>query len=532
MIARVFRGTGFSGLQAYLLRGHDGQDTERVLWTATRNLGSDDPERAAPVMRATAEQSERVERPVWHLTLAAEPGAQIDRERWHRITERVLKDLGLEDHQVLIVAHDDTAHPHLHLMVNRVHPEHHRAWSTSHDYRRLERSLRHIERDFDFRPVPGNLYRLKGTQQPDRTASKTSGEVRESRRTGETTWGDRARATLRPEFRAARSWADLRGRLAEHGYRLQSRGRGLVVTDGTRAIKASRIARSASAHQLAERFGQSYPQWCRARHDALTASTEVRTSGEHLTAAQRAAAMGERLRRAAHEAGVDFHQVRIRNAETAQRLFRDVDAVYRDPGSARRALVSHSHQRGGWLATARVLEERPETFGRLRGSPLVVRREVRTAAHRAAHSARQLAHLRPRRTRLAAAARKASQDYLEYERRTAALLAARRARARHLAAQRRLAAAVRRGTRDLVGALPVDAQRAVRAALRVTRPPTPRTALTVASSRMIPRTAATAALSFGASALHFAVQPNPLTAVKAVGSSVRALGELGRDEGR
>lgn len=31
-------------------------------------------------MRATAEQSSRVEKPVWHLTLAAGPGAQLDRE--------------------------------------------------------------------------------------------------------------------------------------------------------------------------------------------------------------------------------------------------------------------------------------------------------------------------------------------------------------------------------------------------------------------------------------------------------------------
>lgn len=127
MIARVFRGTGFAGLQSYLLRGRDGRDTDRVLWTATRNLGSDHPERAAPLMRATAEQSSRVEKPVWHLALAVEPGAELDRERWELIADRLLEDLGLEEHQVLLVAHGDTKHPHIHLMVNRVHPVEHRA---------------------------------------------------------------------------------------------------------------------------------------------------------------------------------------------------------------------------------------------------------------------------------------------------------------------------------------------------------------------------------------------------------------------
>lgn len=528
MIAKVFRGSGFAGLQGYLLRGTNGRDADRVLWTATRNLASDDPERAAPVMRATAEQSARVEKPVWHLTLAAEPGAQLDREGWERVADRVLKDLGLDEHQVLIVAHGDTKHPHIHLLVNRVHPESCRAWSTSHDYRRLEKALRNIEREFHLREVPGNLYRFEPAREPDRSESRTSGEVREARRTGEVTWGDRARANLRSEFRDARSWADLRGRLEEQGYRLESRGRGLVVTDGERSIKASRIARSASAHRLAERFGQSYSDWSRARHDALTAATEVRTAGELLTAAERAAAAGDRLARVANEAQTEYRQARLRNAEAAQRLSRDLGVAYRDPREALRAMVQH-HRERGWLATAKVLENEPATFGRLQGTALARgRREALTAAHRAAHSARQLAHLRPERARLAGRAHKARRDYRSYEHRAAARRA-RVARQRSLAAQRNLAAAVRRGTKDLAMALPAEARRAVNAALQLTQPPTVRTAVAKVAGPVLPRGAATAALAFGASALRFALAPSPLSAAKAVGDAARTARELGRD---
>lgn len=550
MIARVFRGTGFAGLQSYLLRGHSGRDPDRVLWSATRNLATDEPERAAQVMRGTAQHSDRTQKPVWHLTLSAEPGAELDREKWERMADRLLGQLGLEDHQVLMVAHGDTRHPHIHLMVNRVHPDSARAWSTSNDYRRIEKVLRQLERDFGLRQVPGHHARAERSAAPDRSTSRTSGETRLSRRTGEAVWADRTREALRAEFRDATSWADLRDRLQQRGYRLESRGRGLVVTDGERSVKASRIARSGSAHQLAARFGQSYPEWSRALHDALTAATEVKTAGELLTAAERFAAAADRLRRAANEASQKLHVNRLRSSDAAQRLASNLADTYRDPSAALRALLRHHREQArprrsradgpatdrsrlqheqGWRAVAKVLEESPQTFGKLRAGALSPdRREVRTAAHRAAHSARALAHLRPNRAKLAARARKTKKAVLDFDRRSAARQAARVAEARLRSAQRNLVAAVRRGTKDLAAALPPEARRAVTAALQLTQYPK-RTLTAAAVGRLIPRGAAAAALAFGASAAHFAAAPSPVTAAKATGAAVRALGQLGRD---
>jgi len=553
VIARVFRGTGFAGLQAYLLRGHSGREPDRVLWSSTRNLGTDDPERAAPIMRATAEQSTRTEKPVWHLTLSAEPGAQLDQERWERMADRLLGELGLEEQQVLIVSHGDTRHPHIHLMLNRVHPDSGRAWSTSKDYERIEKVLRRLERDFGLRQVPGHHSRADRAAAPDRSTSPTPGETRLSRRTGEASWADRTRAALRAELRDARSWADLGERLRQRGYRLESRGRGLVVTDGERSVKASRIARSASAHQLAVRFGQSYPEWSRSLHDTLTAATEVKTAGELLTAAERRAAAADRVLRAANEARQELHANRLRNAEATERFGRDLAAAYRDPRAALRAVLRHHREQArgvdaktagdrpqapsrvrlqrerGWRAVANVLEERPETFGRLRAGALSPgRREVRIAAHRAAHSARALAHLRPKRAQLATRVRKTHQALLDLRQRAAARQAAWVARARLRAAQRNLLAAVRRGSKDLAAALPPNARRAVTAALRLTQ--NPKQTLTAAAvGRLMPRGAAAAALAFGDSAVHFALAPTPLTAAKASGAAARALGQLGRD---
>src|SRR6266550_7988196 len=113
----------FRVLARYLSEGRTGVAQNRVGWVASRNLPTDDPELAARIMRATAGQNVRVKEPVYHLALSFDPGDAVDRAAMERVADRVLETLGLQEHQVLIVAHADRKHAHMHLMVNRVHPE-------------------------------------------------------------------------------------------------------------------------------------------------------------------------------------------------------------------------------------------------------------------------------------------------------------------------------------------------------------------------------------------------------------------------
>lgn len=63
--------------------------------------------------------------------------------------------MGLEEHEAIVVAHKDRSHPHLHFVVNRVHPERATLWRKWWDYPRLERSLRAQEVELGLRVVPG-----------------------------------------------------------------------------------------------------------------------------------------------------------------------------------------------------------------------------------------------------------------------------------------------------------------------------------------------------------------------------------------
>jgi hypothetical protein len=62
-----------------------------------------------------------------------------------------MKAMGWAEHQVLYVAHNDARHPHLHLIINRVHPdtgralndwqERRRAQVWAHDYERQQGAI-------------------------------------------------------------------------------------------------------------------------------------------------------------------------------------------------------------------------------------------------------------------------------------------------------------------------------------------------------------------------------------------------------
>lgn len=258
MIGEIRAGASFQGLQHYLLHGSRETAGRTPAWSELRNLATQDPERAAREMAATAAEAPRVRSPVYHVILSPAPEDHLSRKQWSALADRVLVELGLEEHQVLGVLHTDTGVPHLHLAINRVHPETHRAWGTWRSKTRLEMALRQIEVEWGLRRVPGRLATaeraVRGELAP---AVERTVRAQARHRAGEPqllAW----RRSLAGDLREARSWNDLAARLDRRGLALEARGRGLVVTDGTVYVKASSLDRSVSRGRLEARFGRPF----------------------------------------------------------------------------------------------------------------------------------------------------------------------------------------------------------------------------------------------------------------------------------
>jgi Relaxase/Mobilisation nuclease domain len=249
VIGRVYElGTGFKGVAAYLRFGHlESVDPDRVAWVDSRNLPTEDPRVAARIMAATARDAGSRQPPVYHFSISFDPGDPVDPVTMRQVADRALRDLRLDEHQALIMAHRDRDHPHMHLVVNRVHPERLSVWSNWYDYPRIERSLRAQEVELGLRIVPGHLARVPG-------ASGLRPQPRLER--GDDDFLREVQERAGPVLERARSWAELERELAGHGLSVRVNGRGMSVTDGRREVKASEVDRAFSRSHLEKRLGR------------------------------------------------------------------------------------------------------------------------------------------------------------------------------------------------------------------------------------------------------------------------------------
>lgn len=137
MIPRLHpRGSSFRGACDYILHDADKAKTlGRVPWAMTANLATQDPKWAWHEMVETYwaqgalkaasgvdQRGRKNTKPVLHYSLSWDVSENPSPEEMQKAALSSLKAMGLEEHQALITSHTDTKHPHVHIVVNTVHP--------------------------------------------------------------------------------------------------------------------------------------------------------------------------------------------------------------------------------------------------------------------------------------------------------------------------------------------------------------------------------------------------------------------------
>jgi Relaxase/Mobilisation nuclease domain/Large polyvalent protein-associated domain 7 len=148
--------SSFRTLTRYLTEGRDpvtDEIVERGEHLLSDNLLSR--ETAAAEMRAVGFENPRVTDPVYHYQLCWRPGERPIRAQWEEAARKTIQDLWFGEHQFLVVAHDDREHFHVHVLINRIHPETYRAHYPAFSKRGLDKSLREIEHAQGWKPSPG-----------------------------------------------------------------------------------------------------------------------------------------------------------------------------------------------------------------------------------------------------------------------------------------------------------------------------------------------------------------------------------------
>ena len=232
-------------------------------------------ETAPTEMVAAAAVSRRVRNPAYHVILSWRAGEEPDDARMFEAGRMALGALGMGDHQFVMAAHRDTECRHLHVAVNRVHPETGRAVSVQRDFYTLDRTMREIElaQGWSHDHGPYRVVERDGRMMVERidasidTKGKQPSPARDMEVRGHESLfsyarGEPRQAVLAVLKQPSAQWQDLHRALGRHGLELREKGQGFAIhakAGEVTPIKASDVHENLSKGRLTKRLGPYQP---------------------------------------------------------------------------------------------------------------------------------------------------------------------------------------------------------------------------------------------------------------------------------
>ena len=237
---------------------------EKIAFSDCLNLASVNT--ATLEMEALAACNNRSDDPVLHLLLSWRENENPTREQVHEAVTITLDEMNISQCQALYSLHQNTDNLHLHICVNRIDPDTHKAVSAAHGWTRrgMERAARRIEAAQGWQ-VEQNTWsevneRGEVVQKPISTETKISQRMKDKENlTGEQSAARKAQDALRDRVNDISSWDELHSIMHESGMEYRKKGSGAVILVGEVAIKASAASRNFTLKKLEKQLGPYRP---------------------------------------------------------------------------------------------------------------------------------------------------------------------------------------------------------------------------------------------------------------------------------
>ena len=136
---------------------------------------------AAIQMEGIAFLNPRCKDALCHYELSWPPGEMPTKEQWVDCASYTLSKLGYQDHQYMVVAHDDKKHFHIHIMVNKVHPETFKAHTPYRNWLTLDAAMRALEAKHGWTHTAGPTRWDEESKQAVRTSYSERNALRTTR---------------------------------------------------------------------------------------------------------------------------------------------------------------------------------------------------------------------------------------------------------------------------------------------------------------------------------------------------------------
>lgn len=241
-------------------------DKNKIDYYGGRGFLCDDLNSWKEEMIALASDAPKCTNPTTHWVMSWNQDEHPNRERVEEAISIFLEELKMVDHQVIYAAHQDTDNYHVHIVINRVHPDTLKAPNNFRDVELAHKAVAKIQNLQGWQPEQRERYQIiegqtqrvehspKATKQPaGQIAQQIESHqgIKSAERVGIETGADL--------IRAAHSWRDLHQSLAERGMRYEQYGTGAYLYVGAVKLKASSAGRDCSLPQVQKRLG-SYQQ--------------------------------------------------------------------------------------------------------------------------------------------------------------------------------------------------------------------------------------------------------------------------------
>jgi hypothetical protein len=231
-----------------------------------------------------------------HYELSWPPGERPTQPQWTESALHTLRELGYQDHQYMVVAHDDKKHFHIHIMVNKVHPETFKAHTPYRNWLTLDAAMRVLEAKYGWTHTAGPTRWDEQSKQAVRASYSERNALRTARQesTGaaakyehyhdEESLQTYMRREVAPHVRTLlthqnASWEALHTLLAKYHLRIEkgeSGGYMVLAVDHNIRVKASDVFRNNFAGKINRQTTESVlGPW-------TPASTSIQHSAPHL----------------------------------------------------------------------------------------------------------------------------------------------------------------------------------------------------------------------------------------------------------
>ena len=142
MIGKQFQSSDFKPVLEYV---HNKSGAKLI----SSNMVGKEPVQLTKEFKISKGYGNRVKKCVYHVSLSASPLEKLSDEKWAEIGQAYLKKMEFDGNQYVIYRHTDREHEHIHIIASRVRVFKGSVVSDSWNYRRSEKVIRELEKQFN-----------------------------------------------------------------------------------------------------------------------------------------------------------------------------------------------------------------------------------------------------------------------------------------------------------------------------------------------------------------------------------------------